>query len=130
MSLIRPASACSLSVPPPHDWKMSGGLPACMFVVSLALNASFSRTVILILTLGWAAMYWSAAFFQIVFSGSLLAMCHQLIVTGLFELVFASPALLLVLSSSLPPQAATTNAATASSAATARLVLLIARPSS
>src|ERR1700704_1907057 len=105
MSLTRPASACSLSVPPPHDWKMSGGLPACMFVVSLALNASFSRTVILTLTLGWAAMYWSAAFFQIVFSGSLLAMCHQLMVTGLFELVFA-PELLLALSLSLPPQAA------------------------
>ena len=96
MSLTRPASACSLSVPPPHDWKTSGGLPACMLVVSLALNASFSRTVILIFTLGWAAMYWSAAFFQIVFSGSLLAMCHQLIVTGLFELVFAAPELLLV----------------------------------
>jgi hypothetical protein len=75
-------------------------------------------------------MYWAAAFFQIVFSGSLLAMCHQLIVTGLFELVFAEPELLLVVSSSLPPQAATTNAATASSAATARLVFLIAQPSS
>jgi hypothetical protein len=75
-------------------------------------------------------MYWSAAFFQIVFSGSLLAMCHQLIVTGLFELVLAAPEPLLVFSSSLPPQAATTNAATASSAATARLVFFIARPSS
>src|SRR5512132_3594387 len=74
-------------------------------------------------------MYWSAAFFQIVFSGSLLAMCHQLIVTGLLELALA-PELLLVLLSSLPPHAATTNAATASSAATARLVFLIARPSS
>jgi len=56
-------------------------------------------------------------------------MCHQLIVTGLLELALA-PELLLVLLSSLPPQAATTNAATASSAATARLVFLIARPSS
>jgi spore maturation protein SpmB len=74
-------------------------------------------------------MYWLAAFFQIVFIGSLLAMCHQLIVTGLLELVLAAPEPLLVLLS-LPPQAATTNAATASSAATARLVFLIARPSS
>src|SRR3954464_6949287 len=130
MSLMRPASACSLSVPPPHDWKRSGGLPACMFVVSLALNASFSRTVILTLTLGWAAMYWLAAFFQIVFSESLLAMCHQLMVTGLFELVLAAPEPVLVVLSSLPPQAATTNAATARSAATARLVFIIARPSS
>jgi hypothetical protein len=56
-------------------------------------------------------------------------MCHQLIVTGLFELVLAALELLLVLLS-LPPQAATTNAATASSVATARLVFLIARPSS
>jgi hypothetical protein len=56
-------------------------------------------------------------------------MCHQLIVTGLFELACA-PELLLVLSLSLPPQAATTNAATASSAATARLGFLIARSSS
>src|SRR3954453_7496144 len=72
-------------------------------------------------------MYLSAAFFQIVFSGSLLAMCHQLMVTGLFELVLAAPEPVLVVLSSLPPQAATTNAATASSADTARLVFLIAR---
>ena len=75
-------------------------------------------------------MYWSAAFFQIVFSGSLLAMCHQLIVTGLLELVFAALELLLLVLSSLPPHAATTNAAAARSAAAARLGLNIARPSS
>src|SRR4051794_23691607 len=83
MSCTRLASACSLSVPPPQDWKMSGGLPACMLVVSLALNASFSRTVILMVTFGWAFMYSSAACFQTVFIGSVFWMCHQLIVTGL-----------------------------------------------
>src|SRR3954451_5955203 len=62
---------------------MSGGLPACMLVVSLALNASFSRTVILMVTFGWAFMYSSAACFQTVFIGSVFWMCHQLIVTGL-----------------------------------------------
>ena len=86
--------------------------------------------MILILTFGCAAMYWSAAFFQIVFSGSLFWMCHQSIVTGLVELVFAAPELLLLVLSSLPPHAATTNAAAASSAAAARLGLIIARPSS
>ena len=74
-------------------------------------------------------MYSSAAFSQIGFSGSLFWMCHQLIVTGLFELVFAAPSCCCSLSS-LPPHAATTNAAAASSAAAARLGLLIARPSS
>jgi hypothetical protein len=56
-------------------------------------------------------------------------MCHQLMVTGLFELAFDALVLPL-LSSSLPPHAATTNAAAASSAAAARLGFLIARPSS
>src|SRR3954462_10160452 len=83
MSFTRLASACSLSVPPPQDWKMSGGLPACMLVVSLALNASFSRTVILIVTFGWAFMYCSAACFQTVFNRSVFAICPQLIVPGL-----------------------------------------------
>src|SRR3954454_8377448 len=83
MSLTSPASACSLSVPPPQDWKMSGTLPPCMVVVSLALKASFSSTVMWIFTFGCAAMYWAAAFFQIVLSGSLLAMCHHSMVTGL-----------------------------------------------
>ena len=42
MSLTRPASTCCLSTPPPQVWNRSGGLPAWVAVVSLALNASFS----------------------------------------------------------------------------------------
>ena len=42
MSLTSPASTCCLSTPPPQDWKRSGGSPAWVTVVSLALNASFS----------------------------------------------------------------------------------------
>ena len=57
MSWTRRACACSASVPPPQDWKMSGTLPACMVVVSLVLKASFSRTVILMSTFGLSAMY-------------------------------------------------------------------------
>src|SRR5262245_26487383 len=85
MSFTRLASACSFSVPPPQDWKMSGGFPACLLVVCLAMNASFSRTVILMVTFGWAFMYSSAACFQTVFIGSVFWMCHQLMVTGLPE---------------------------------------------
>src|SRR5688572_23617757 len=36
-SLTRPASTCCLSTPPPHEWNTSGGLPACVTVVSLDL---------------------------------------------------------------------------------------------
>src|SRR3954451_20984668 len=110
MSFTSPASACSLSVPPPQDWKMSGTLPPCIVVVSLDLNASFSSTVMLILTFGWAVMYCLAAFAQIVFIGSLFWMCHHSMVTGLAvgDLLDAAlpPALSLLL---LPPQA-TSNA--------------------
>ena len=56
MSLSNPASAWAAIVPPPHDWKRSGAWPDCIEVASLVLNASFSRTVMLILTLGCAAM--------------------------------------------------------------------------
>src|SRR4051812_1662429 len=83
MSFTRLASACSLSVPPPQDWKMSGGLPACMLVVSLALNASFSRTVILIVTFGWPFLFSPPPSFQPVFIGSVFWMSHHLIVPGL-----------------------------------------------
>ncbi len=56
MSFSKPALACSTIVPPPQLWKMSGGLPDCMTVVSLVLKASFSSTVILMFTFGCAAM--------------------------------------------------------------------------
>ena len=38
--------------PPPQLWKISGGVPPCMTVVNLVLKASFSRMVILMVTLG------------------------------------------------------------------------------
>jgi len=56
MSLSMPASAWAAMIPPPHDWKRSGAWPDCMVVASLVLKASFSRTVMLILTFGLAAM--------------------------------------------------------------------------
>src|SRR3954465_8066096 len=101
MSFTRPASACSFRVPPPHDWKMSGTLPDCIVVVSLDLKASFSSTVMLILTFLWLAMYCLAASAQMVFIGSLFWMCHHSIVTG--PLVAEE----VDLSSPPPPQAAT-----------------------
>src|SRR3954454_7347574 len=52
MSWSLPASAWAAMVPPPHDWKRSGMSLPCMVVASLDLKASFSRTVMLILTLG------------------------------------------------------------------------------
>src|SRR3954447_16139332 len=107
MSFTSPASACSLSVPPPQDWKMSGTFPPCIDVVSLDLKASFSSTVMLIFTLGCAAMYCLAASAQTDFIGSLFWMCHQSMVTGSDDLLAEEP---LLLSSLLLPQAATTAA--------------------
>ena len=82
MSLSMPASACEAMVPPPHDWNRSGGLPDCISVASLVLNASFSNTVILIVTFGWAAVYVSAMPWKMDLPGSPVVMCHQLMVTG------------------------------------------------
>jgi hypothetical protein len=56
MSLSKPALAYSFIVPPPQLWNRSGGSPDCITVGSFDLNASFSRTVILMVTLGWSAM--------------------------------------------------------------------------
>ncbi len=58
MSLTIPASACWKSTPPPQVWKMSGGSPAWMTVVSLVLKASFSSGVISNVTPGCAASNW------------------------------------------------------------------------
>src|SRR5919197_1007266 len=68
-SCTRPASACCLSTPPPHDWNRSGALPDWVVVVSLALNASFSIGVILMVTLGCCAMYALAIWSQTGCSG-------------------------------------------------------------
>src|SRR5882672_294080 len=81
-SLTSFASTCCWSTPPPQEWNRSGGEPAWVTVVSLDLNASFSSGVILMVTLVWAAMYALASESHIVSIGSVLAMCHQLIVTG------------------------------------------------
>ncbi len=56
MSLSAPASACWAIVAPPQDWNRSGTSPPWIWVASLVLNASFSRTVMLIFTLGCAAV--------------------------------------------------------------------------
>ena len=82
MSLSKPASTWAAMMPPPHDWKRSGTSPDCIDVASLVLNASFSRIVMLILTLGWAAVYASAIPWNIVLPGSPVVICHHSIVTG------------------------------------------------
>ena len=56
MSWSLPASAWAAIVPPPHDWNRSGMSPPCMDVWSLALKASFSIGVTVILTFGWSFM--------------------------------------------------------------------------
>ena len=90
-------------------------------VVSLDLKASFSSTVTLILTFGWAASYCLTASAQTDFIGSLFWMCHHSIVTG-------SPLLLLLAepelsSSPLPPHA--TSSAVAARTSTLRTGLNI-----
>ena len=82
MSLTRPASTCWRRPPPPHVWNRSGTSPCWRSVVSLVLNASFSRTWMSIVTLGWAAVYSSASFFHRLRPGSLFWMWYQVIVTG------------------------------------------------
>ena len=82
MSLSRPASTCSAMPPPPHDWNRSGRCRPGARSASFGLNASFSRTVILIVTFGCAAVKSSAIFCQSDLPGSLFWMCHQSIVTG------------------------------------------------
>src|SRR5687767_12538936 len=76
-SLTRPASTCCLSTPPPQEWKMSGGVPAWVTVVSFALKASFSNGVILISTPALAVWKSLARLAQVVSIGSTLEMCHQ-----------------------------------------------------
>ncbi len=56
MSCTTPASTWSRSTPPPQDWNRSGTSPAWMLVCSAALYASFSITVMLIVTFGCSAM--------------------------------------------------------------------------
>src|SRR5664280_950757 len=77
-----PASTCCLRPPPPHDWKMSGGVPLLRARGSFVLKSSFWVGVISKVTLGWAAVYSSATFCQNDLPGSWLALCHQVITTG------------------------------------------------
>src|SRR5690242_17804425 len=89
MSLSKPAWAYCCKTPPPQLWKMSGGVPACIAVFNLVLNGSLAMTVILMFTSGCDCMYWLARFCQALRSGSVVLMCHQLMVTLFdpFELV-------------------------------------------
>src|SRR3954465_10473567 len=82
MSLRAPASAWAAMIPPPHDWNRSGTSPAWIEVASFVLNASFSRTVMLIFTLGCAAAEGSAIDWKSVLPGSPVVMCHQSTVTA------------------------------------------------
>src|SRR4051794_29436335 len=107
-SFTRPASACCLRTPPPQLWKRSGALPDWVVVVSLALNASFSITLILMVTLGCCAMYCLATWAQTGCSGSVFWMCHQLMVP-----FFEPPLDELLLSPPPPPQPARSSAAAA-----------------
>ena len=49
----------------------------------MVLKASFSNTVILIFTFGWAVIYSVAIVCQSVLPGSWVVICHHSIVTGL-----------------------------------------------
>src|SRR5579875_3642624 len=80
MSCTSPAFAYWNNTPPPQVWKRSGGEPDCMTVVSFCLNDWFSRMVILIFTLGCAFMYWLARFCKNDLPGSVVWICHQLMV--------------------------------------------------
>src|SRR3954447_15890150 len=82
MSLSSPASACCAMPAPPQDWNRSGTSPDCSWVASLVLNASFSRTVMLILTFGCAAVYASAIAWKSALPTAAVVMCHQSTVTG------------------------------------------------
>lgn len=91
-SLTRPASTCCLSTPPPQDWNRSGGSPAWVAVVSLALNASFSSGWMVNVTLLCAVLYSLAIAAHTGSIGSVFWMCHQLMVCGAFgSLDFSSP---------------------------------------
>src|SRR4030081_211915 len=65
MSLTSPASTCCLSTPPPQVWNRLGAWPDWVSVVILALKASFSIGVTLIVTLGCCAWDASASCCQI-----------------------------------------------------------------
>ena len=82
MSWTSPASTCSRRPPPPQDWNRSGTSPAWRLVCSAALNASFSITVMLIVTLGFASMNSLAMSCQTVIMGSVFWICHHSMVTG------------------------------------------------
>src|SRR6266540_3134876 len=82
MFLTSPASTCCLSTPPPQVWNRLGACPAWVSVVILALKASFSIGVMLIVTFGCCWWYASASSCQTGSIGGVFAMCHQLTVWG------------------------------------------------
>ena len=82
MSCTRPASTCSRRPPPPHDWKRSGGVALLESVASLVLNASFSLTFRLIVTLGCSGHVLVGKVLPEVLPGSLFWMWYQSISRG------------------------------------------------
>ena len=68
-------------------------MPACIAVAILVLNASFSRTVSLMVTPGWAAMYSSARVLISVLPGSLTWRFHHSISTGAAGVALAAASL-------------------------------------
>src|SRR2546430_10277042 len=82
MSLTSPASTCCRSTPPPQVWNRLGAWPDWVSVVILALKASFSIGVTLIVTLGCCVWYASARACQTGSIGGVFAICHHSIVAG------------------------------------------------
>src|SRR2546423_5046582 len=82
MSLTRPASICCLSTPPPQVWNRSGACPDWVSVVILALKASFSIGVMLIVTLECCWWYASASDCQTGSIGGGFATCPPLLGRG------------------------------------------------
>src|SRR5659263_350563 len=86
MSISGLALTRSAISPPLHCWNRLGGSLVCSAAVKRVRRSSFWSAVISIFTFGCAVWYSVATVCQKLFNGSLLPLCHQVMVTGLLEL--------------------------------------------
>src|SRR6185437_3024485 len=76
-SMTLPEVIWLVSWPPPHCWKMSGGLPPARAAGTFVLNCSFWIGSTVNFTLGCAAVESAAACAQSDVTGSVVPLCHQ-----------------------------------------------------
>ena len=108
------------SWPPPHCWKMSGGLSDCRASGILVVNCSFWIGTTLNVTFGMGGVVGTGHFCQTPLSGLAVALFHHVSVTALPELeALPEPAPLLLL-----PHAARVSAVLAATASTAPFRML------